>query len=88
MCPYHILIPLMTTVVVFLSRKQLLGLVSNTAVQVKLVLRDGITFNIVNALLLLMMAPVELIQFTEAPALSTHCIVALYPSTSVVAMLL
>ena len=82
------LIPLMSTVIVFLSGKQLIGLTSNTAVQVKLVLRDGITSDIVNVLLLLMMAPFESIQFTEAPAISTHCIVALYPSISVVAMLL
>ena len=78
----------MSTVTVFLSGKQMVGLASNTAVQVKLVLSDGITFDIVNVLLLLMMAPVELIHFTEAPAISTHCIVALYPSISVVAMLL
>ena len=82
-----ILIPLMSTVTFFLSGKQLFGLTSNTAVQVKLVLSDSITFDIVNVLLILMMVPVESVQFTETPAISTHCIVALYPSIRVVAML-
>ena len=78
----------MSTVIVSISGKQLLGLISITAVQVKLVLSDVFTFDKVNVLLLLIMAPVELIQFTEAPAMSTHCIVALYPSIRVVARLL
>ena len=78
----------MSIKIVSFSGKQLIGLASNTAVQVKLVLRDGITSDIVNVLLLLMMAPVESVQFTETPTISTHCIVALYPSISVVAMLL
>ena len=78
----------MCTKNVSLSGKQLTGLVSNTAVQVKLLLNDGISFDIVNIFSLLMMAPVELVQFTKAPAIFTHCIVALYPSIRVVAMLL
>ena len=77
----------MSTVIVSLSGKQLIGLAFNTAVQVKLVLSDVITSDIVNVLLILIMAPIELVQFTEAPALSTHCIVALYPSIRIVAML-
>ena len=77
----------MSTVIVSLSGKQLIGLTFNTAVQVKLVLNDGITFDIVNVLLILIMAPVESVQFTEAPTISTHCIVALYPSIRIVAML-
>ena len=76
----------MSIKIVFFSVKQLTGLVSNTAVQVKLVLNDGIISDIVNVLLLLMMAPVESVQFTETPAISTHCIVALYPSIRIVAM--
>ena len=73
---------------VSLSGKQLTGLVSNTAVQVKLLLSDGISFDMISIFLLLIKVPFESVQLTEASIISTHCIVALYPGTRVVAMLL
>ena len=71
-------------VIVLLSGEQVNGLVSISTVQVySVLLSDGTTLCSINVLLLLTIAPSELVQFMIIPLSDetfTHCIVTLYPS--------
>ena len=71
-------------VIVFLSGKQVPGLVSTSTVQVySVLLIDGTTLGSINVLVSLIIAASESVQFIVIPLSDerfTHSIVALYPS--------
>ena len=75
--------PLTLIIIVLFSDTQFSGLVFTTALQVYTVLwRDGITFDIINVLVLLILASFISIHCTVTSTneeRSKHCITALFP---------